>query len=108
MNEKYDKDYEIVFHLQEASVHLRELVEKIEKREIDPLNDSIPIEVELWHIQQHICLGWHLRDYFMNETRIDKETEDLINNAIPNWQASFCLIEPWKRLVEEKNQQRGK
>jgi len=103
MKEKRDKDYEIVFHLQEASIHLRELVEKIEKGEIDPLIDSVPIEVQLWHIQQHICQGWHLRDYFMNEAKYDKETEDLINNAIPNWQASFCLIEPGTRLVDEKN-----
>ena len=102
--EKRDTDYEIVFPLQEASIHLRELVQDIEKGEIHPLKDTGAIEVFLRHVQEHLCLGWHLRKHFMGEVDLYKETHCLLCSAIPNWNASFVLIDSSKRpKVDKKN-----
>ncbi|MBN1846894.1 MAG: hypothetical protein JW810_14505 [Sedimentisphaerales bacterium] len=103
MKKKRDKDYEIVFHLQEAKIHLQGLVQDIEKGEIDPLEDVSAIEVSLWHVMEHLCLGWHLREHLMGEVELDDEKFGLLCSAIPNWNASFFLIDSSKKPQEDKN-----
>ena len=94
---KEDKDYEIVFHMREAAIHIQELVQRIEKGEID-MTDTAEIaslDVFLWHIQGHLCLAWHLRKYYRGDVDYDQETFSLLHDTIPNWQASFSLVETW-------------
>lgn len=103
MENKRAKDCEIVFHLQEAGIHLQELVQDIEKGELDPSEDASAIEVFLWHVQEHLCLGWHLREHFTGELEFDDETYCLLCSAIPNWNASFSLIDSSTKPKDDIN-----
>lgn len=83
----------MLFHLQEAMIHLRELYREIDCNELSPVDDAVEVLVDLAHIQEHLCLAWHERvPEKLSSDSLDTHGDPA--TIIPNWNLMFRLEDP--------------
>ena len=75
------------FHLQEALIHLQSLLGDMRAGTLD---DSA-YEVDMAHIQEHLCLAWNLRHVGSKPYVGDMEENKLMARTIPNWTGVFHM-----------------
>jgi hypothetical protein len=79
----------LIFHLEEASLHLRELATDIVTEQLTP-DDAVELLTALAHVQEHLCLAWHT-GIAVNPVPIsDQEAA----TSIPNWNQTFRISNP--------------
>jgi hypothetical protein len=83
----------IHFELNEASIHLANLVTEIRDGTIEP--DNTPaLAIDLAHIMDHLCLAWNCKD--MTHEQMDALTQEEFEqlcNTVPNFMGNRILGE---------------
>jgi hypothetical protein len=81
----------IHFELNEASIHLTNLVAEIRGGKIEP--DNAPaLAIQLAHIMDHLCRAWNCKD--MTHEQKDSITQaefERLSNTVPNFMGERIL-----------------
>ena len=83
------KEDVLFFHLQEASIHAKNLADEIASGQVTA-DDAVEILVDCAHIQRHLCLAWNKGV----SSGCSPMTDDEAANSIPNWNLMFRLVDP--------------
>jgi hypothetical protein len=81
------------FELNEASIHLAELVAGIRDGTIEP--DNTPaLAIDLAHIMDHLCRAWNCKDMTHEQKdSITQEEFERLSNTVPNFMGERILGE---------------
>ena len=81
------------FELNEALIHLREVVAELHDGRMQP-DDTPELAVQLGHVLDYICMAWNARDMSAEQrSAISQEEHDRMCNTVPNFHAERVLGE---------------
>jgi hypothetical protein len=84
---------ESVGQLNEASIHLLDLISSLEQNPIGD-DDDFSLSIRFQHILEHLNLAWHYRRKSPDQVRLITQTEfDQLCSSIPNFGYSMQLLE---------------
>jgi hypothetical protein len=89
MSDNDTKRTSLIFHLDEAALHLKELANDIASGHLTP-DDAVELLTAFAHVQEHLCLAWHM-GVAVNPVPISDHEAAA---SIPNWNQTFHISNP--------------
>lgn len=83
----------VQFDLQEAQVHLRELVAELKDGTMRT-GDTPALAVQLGHVLDHLCMAWNARELSPEEkAALSQDDHDRMCNTVPNFHGEKVMGE---------------